>query len=197
MSIPKKQPSFAFLLLLISVVALMRLPMEATKSSLANFTPVGAMALFAGSYFKPWWKAYLFPLLIVFIGDLLINTLIYKSQYGLMYQGWYWIYCIYIVITLIGQYFLSKPGISKIAMSSIGSSLLFWMVADFLVWAGGGTDLRTMQPLSRDLSGLLQCYWQGLPYALNFLLGTSVYACLLFGISHLAFMQSKTVQTIH
>ncbi|KYP14383.1 DUF6580 family putative transport protein [Flavihumibacter sp. CACIAM 22H1] len=197
MSLPNKQPSFGFLLVIIAVTALLRIPIQATGSSLANFTPVGAMALFAGSYFKPWWKAYLFPLLILLIGDLLINTLVYEGKYGIMYKGWYWMYCIFIAITLIGQQFLEKRSATRIVSAGIGASLLFWMVADFIVWAGGGTDLRTMQPLSRNLDGLLQCYWQGFPFALNFMAGTLVYTSLLFGISYLLWKPGSTALPQH
>lgn len=179
-----KQPPFLFLLIIISVVALLRVPMAATQSPLGNFTPIGAIALFAGSYFKPAWKAYLFPLSIVFIGDLLINTLVYKGQYGLMYNGWHWYYLIYITITLIGRLVLQNRSLGRIALTGIGSSVLFWLVADCIVWAGGGIDLRTMTPLSRDIQGLLQCYAQGLPFALNFLYGTLLYSAVLFGSSY-------------
>ena len=55
------------------------------------------------------------------------------------------------------------------------------MLADFVVWVFGGTDLRTMQPLIRDVNGLVQCYIQGFPFMRNFLAGTIVYSGIMFG----------------
>jgi hypothetical protein len=46
----------------------------------------------------------------------------------------------------------------------------------------GSKDLRTMQPLSRDIDGLVQCYIQGIPFIRNYLLGTLVYGAIMFGI---------------
>jgi hypothetical protein len=66
-------------------------------------------------------------------------------------------------------------------LAAITASLTHWMLADFTVWASGGTDLRTMTPLSRDWAGLMQCYIQGFPFMNNFLAGTLVYSALMFG----------------
>jgi hypothetical protein len=67
-------------------------------------------------------------------------------------------------------------------LSALASTFIFWLIADFSVWMAGGIDIRTQQVFSRDLAGLLQCYWQGFPYMINFLLGTLFYGAVMFGL---------------
>ncbi|HLK96981.1 MAG TPA: DUF6580 family putative transport protein, partial [Hymenobacter sp.] len=76
MATPKVHLRSAFLLLLILLTACFRLlNTEATHSPLINFTPVGAMALFSGCYFRSRWQAYLLPLAALWCSDVLLNRL--------------------------------------------------------------------------------------------------------------------------
>ena len=47
-----------------------------------NFTPVGAIALFAGTHFKRRWKAYAAPLLLLFVSIFLPISLARNSGYS-------------------------------------------------------------------------------------------------------------------
>ncbi|MDO9374640.1 MAG: DUF6580 family putative transport protein [Bacteroidota bacterium] len=181
MSTEKINPRFFLLLLLIVAAAAMRVPNAAQVTPWANFTPIGAMGLFGGAYFNSTWKKFAFPLLTLFLSDLMISQFVYGGKYGVMYGGWYWIYGIFAAIVLLGQLLLKKVTVKNIFFASIAAALLHWGLADFSVWAGGGTDLRTGLPLSRDWSGLAQCYLQGFPFMQNFLAGTLGYGALLFG----------------
>ena len=174
-------PRFILLLALIFVAGAMRVPNAAQVTSWANFSPVGAMALFGGAYLSPWWKAILFPLATLFIGDLAISLWIFEGKYGVLYGGWYWIYGIFIVVVLLGRWLLQNITVRNVLTASVLGCITHWLLSDLMVWLGGGTDLRTMQPLSRDLDGLIQCYMQGFPFMRNFLLGTLVYSGILFG----------------
>jgi hypothetical protein len=181
MSIQKINPRFAVLALFMIVVAAMRIPNAAQLTPWANFTPIGAMGLFGGAYFTKQWKAILFPLLTLFVSDILIQAFVFNGKYGIMYSGWYWIYGIFILITFIGKWLIKKVTVKNVIVAAITASLTHWLLADFTVWAGGGTDLRTMTPLSRDWAGLQQCYIQGFPFMRNFLAGTLVYSGIMFG----------------
>ena len=181
MSLQKINPSFTVILLFIIAVAAVRIPNATQLSSWANFTPIGAMGLFGGAYFNRQWKAILFPLLTLFISDLVIQLLIFKGEYGIMYGGWYWIYGIFVLITFIGKALIKKVTVVNVLMAAVTASITHWFIADFLVWFGGGTDLRTMLPLSRNWSGLVQCYTQGFPFMKNFLMGTLIYGGIMFG----------------
>jgi hypothetical protein len=181
MTIKKIDPSFALLSIMIIVVAAIRIPNAAGISPLANFTPIGAMGLFGGVYFSKNWKMFLFPMLTLLVSDLAISTFIFKGQYGVLYGGWYWIYAIFILITLMGKFLIKKVNVKNVLLTGIGAALVHWIIADFLVWFGGGTDLRFMLPLSRDWEGLQQCYVQGFPFMRNFMAGTLLYSAVLFG----------------
>jgi hypothetical protein len=181
MSIEKINPRFVVLALLMVAVAAMRIPNSAQLTPWANFTPIGAMGLFGGAYFTKQWKAVLFSLLTLLASDLIIQAFVFNGKYGIIYSGWYWIYGIFILITFIGRWVIKKVSIKSIILAAITASLTHWMLADFTVWASGGTDLRTMTPLSRDWAGLMQCYIQGFPFMNNFLAGTLVYSALMFG----------------
>jgi hypothetical protein len=170
------------LALFMIVVAAMRIPNAAQLTPWSNFTPIGAMGLFGGAYFTKQWKAVLFPLLTLLVSDLIIQAFVFNGQYGILYSGWYWIYGIFILITFIGKRLLKKVTVKNVIIAAITASLTHWLIADFTVWAGGGTDIRTMTLLSRDWAGLQQCYIQGFPFMKNFLIGTLVYSGILFGI---------------
>ena len=178
MLVKKINPRFALLLIFMIVVGVLRVINAAEFTSWSNFTPVGAMALFGGAYFNERWKAFLFPLLTLLLGDLIIHTVIYNVNYA----GRPLIYFSFALIVLIGMILIRKVTVKNIVLSSIVSTLTFWMIADFAVWMGRGIDTRTQQPFSRDLAGLMQCYWQGFPYVVNFLLGTLFYNAVMFGL---------------
>jgi hypothetical protein len=182
MATEKINPRFAVLALFMIVVAAMRIPNAAQLTPWSNFTPIGAMGLFGGAYFTKQWKAVLFPLLTLLVSDLIIQAFVFNGQYGIMYSGWYWIYGIFILITFIGKWLIKKVTVKNVIIAAITASLTHWLIADFTVWAGGGTDIRTMTPLSRDWAGLQQCYIQGFPFMKNFLIGTLVYSGILFGV---------------
>jgi hypothetical protein len=170
------------LVLMIMAAALLRLPNAAQLTAFSNFTPIGAMALFGGAYLRPAWKAIAFPLATLLISDLLINILIFQGKYGIMYSGWFWIYGIFGIIVCLGRLLLNKVAPLKLLLTATTASLTHWLIADATVWLGGGIDLRTMLPLSKDWSGLMQCYIQGFPFFKNFLLGTIAYSGIMFGL---------------
>jgi hypothetical protein len=181
MLLQKINPRFATLLLFMMAAAAMRIPNAAATTPWSNFTPIGAMGLFGGAYFAQRWKAVLFPLLTLLASDVIINTLVLDGRFGVLYSGWYWIYSIFILLTFLGGWIIKKVTVTRILSAAVVASISHWLLADFTVWAGGGIDLRTMQPLSRNWTGLLQCYLQGLPYMKNFLAGTIIYSGVLFG----------------
>ena len=186
MSAKKINPCFAVLLLLMIVVATMRIPNAAQLTPWANFTPIGAMGLFGGAYFTSKWKAFAFPLLTLLISDLIINLFVFDGKYGAMYSGWYVIYGVFALIVFYGKRILQKVSVKNVVIASLVAAVSYWLIADFIVWIGGGIDLRTMTPLTKNWAGLVQCYVQGFPFVKNFLIGTLVYSGILFGGFELA-----------
>jgi len=182
MSLKKINLRTAVLVLMILIVAVIRV-LSAGKviSPLSNFTPIGAMALFGGSYFKDKWKAYLVPLAILLLSDVIMMRTIYSDLgSGFLYQGWGWIYASFALMVVMGH-FIKKVTVSNVLLAAIGAALVHWLVSDFGVWLGGGTDITTGQPYTRDAHGLMTCYWLAIPYMKNMLIGNVLYSALLFG----------------
>jgi hypothetical protein len=186
MQTKKFNPRVAILMILMIAAAAMRIPNSAQITPWASYTPIGAMGLFGGAYFTNSWKAFAFPLITLLASDLIINYVVFDGKYGIMYNGWYIIYGIFMLIVLLGKWMLQNITIKNVVLASVIAALGHWLIADFTVWIGGGTDLRTMAPLTRDWAGLIQCYAQGFPFMKHFLIGNLVYSIILFGGFELA-----------
>ncbi len=182
MSLKKINPRTALLILFIMLTGLLRV-MSAGKllSPIANFTPIGAMALFGGTYFTGKWKSYLFPLLTLFLSDMLMMQFFYTAHSnGLLYHGWYWTYGAFAIMVLIGQS-VKKVSFTNVVSAALAAALTHWIVTDFGVWLGGGSDISTGKALTRDWHGFVQCYVQAIPFLKNMLLGNIIYSGILYG----------------
>ena len=81
MSLPKFNPRTTVLLIMIIVIGALRVIFNFSYEilPLANFSPLGAMALFGGAYFNKSWKAFAFPLLTLFISDFILHQTVFKA----------------------------------------------------------------------------------------------------------------------
>ena len=129
-----------------------------------NFTPIAALALFGGAHFggKRW--ALLMPLAAMFLSDLVIGL---HPLLPVVYGS-------FAVIVSIGFWLRARRGLIPIAGAVLASSLLFFLVTNFGVWALGSLYPKTAQ-------GLLACYAAAIPFFQNTLLGDAVYTVALFG----------------
>ena len=81
MSLQKINPRTIVLLAIIIVVATLRLVALFTDhlGPLSNFTPIGTMALFGGAYFTGKVKPFIFPLLALFMSDVILSYTIFSQ----------------------------------------------------------------------------------------------------------------------
>ncbi|HEX7366466.1 MAG TPA: DUF6580 family putative transport protein, partial [Pelobium sp.] len=112
-----------------------------------NFTPVGAIALFAGTHFKNRWKAYAVPLLLLFFSDILINYT-YTGTWKLFYGGFAVVYVCFAAMVFIGG-LIKKVNVGNVLLASLAGVLIHWLVTDIEPWLGG-----TMY--SKDITGYYQ-----------------------------------------
>jgi hypothetical protein len=129
-----------------------------------NFAPIAALALFGGGYFRDRRLAFLVPLGALFLSDLVIG----------FYSQMYVVYGSFILIVCIGLLLRKRRKPRAIAVATLASSILFFVITNFGVWALGSLYPRT-------ISGLLACYVAAIPFFQNTLLGDAVYTALLFG----------------
>jgi hypothetical protein len=129
-----------------------------------NMTSVTAIALFGGAMFADWRLAFLVPLSALFVADLVIG---FHDQMLIVYGSFALIVC-------IGLWLQRHRSAATIAGAAIASSLLFFAITNFGVWA-----LDHMYP--RTLTGLIACYTAALPFLRNTLEGDLLYTLVLFG----------------
>ncbi len=131
----------------------------------ANFVPIAAVALFAGSKIEDRRLAVLVPLVAMFLSDAAIG----------FHQLMHVVYLAFALIVLIGIRLGPEVGAGGIASGGIGGSMVFFLVTNFAVWLMPGA---TYPP---TIDGLIQCYVAGIPYFLRTLAGTLFYSGVLFG----------------
>ena len=128
-----------------------------------NFTPLVAIGLFAGTYARSAGAAAAMTLLSLMLSDLALG----------FYRGFWVVYAAALVPVLAGRLAAKRPAIAAIA-AGLASSLSFFLITNFGVWAGG-----TLYP--RTLAGLAACYAAGIPFYRNQLAGDVFYVLLIFG----------------
>lgn len=145
-----------------------------------NFSPIGAMCLVGGAYFSNRIFAVILPLLAVFFSDLILNNFVYGSDsFVLLYDGFYWPYGTFALIALMGSFSLNKVTMPRVIGSSLGASVIFFLLTNFACWPG--STLYT-----QDFNGLMACYAAGIPFFGGTIAGDLFYSAILFGAVELA-----------
>jgi hypothetical protein len=145
---------------------------------LSNFTPVGAVALFGGAYFSDKWKAYLVPLLALFLSDIIIY-LMYPANQILWYSASIYLYVCFALMVFIGTN-IKKVNVANVLFASLASVLVHWLIMD-LPWIYNAPQLYP-----NTLAGYGQSLIAALPFEKNMILGDAVYGAILFGGFELA-----------
>jgi len=154
--------------------------------AISNFTPVGAVALFGGTYFTDKWKAYLVPLGALFISDLVLNYL-YSSRIAIDYTATFWVYLSFAIIVFIGTR-IKKVNFLSVGAASVLSVVIFSLLTDF-PWLYGGA----LYP--HTLLGYEQSLVAAIPFQKNMLLGDVVFGLILFGGFELAKNKYSVLRT--
>jgi hypothetical protein len=150
-----------------------------------GFAPQIAMALFAGSVSKDKRFSFLFPILSLFISDLIYQILYMQGLSTIkgFYSGQWQNYLLIASITVIG-FFINKNKIGQIFIGSLAGAVYFFLISNFMVWVGGGWDINN-QPYPRSFSGLMLCYSEALPFFKWSVLSTLVFNGIFFGSFYL------------
>ncbi len=171
---------FSFLIAIIFLAAFSRM-----VPHILNFSPLGAIGLFGAAHFDKKWKAFLIPIAATWLSDLFINNVIFARYYPnftWFYEGFYWQYGSYILITLAGLLIFKKINVSKVLMGSLVSTAIFFLVSNFGCWIGSAF-------YPQNLGGMLTTYVAGIPFLSGTVLGDLFYSGILFGGYYL--LQSK------
>jgi len=150
-----------------------------------GFAPQIAMALFAGSVSKDKRFAFLFPILSLFVSDLIYQILYVQGLSTIkgFYSGQWENYLLIASVTVIG-FFINKNKIGQIFIGSLAGAVYFFLISNFMVWIGGGWDINN-QPYPRSFTGLMLCYSEALPFFKWSVLSTLLFNGIFFGSFYL------------
>lgn len=136
-----------------------------------NFTPVAAVALFAGLLFTGW-RAWTVPFVALLISDWVIGFYDLGSM-AFVYAGM-------LLATAIGRATSAarrQPSLPAVGGASLGAALIFFVVSNFGTWLFGG-----LYPLT--LEGLVACYVAAVPFFKYTLASTLLWTAVLVGLHH-------------
>lgn len=131
-----------------------------------NFTPVAAIALFAGATFERKSLAFIVPLLAVLLSDAVIGF--YEPlQMLATYSG-------FIAVTCVGFLVRNNHKILPLAAATVSGAVIFFVITNCSLWVE-----PSLYP--KNFDGLVQGYVAGIPFFQNTLLSDIFYSVLLFG----------------
>ncbi len=140
-----------------------------------NFTPIVAMTIFAGCYLNRRWAVVL-PL-----GAMLV------SDYFIGFYDWQVMASVYGSIALafaIGWYLKNYLKWYSVIGASLASSVIFFLITNFAVWAFFPWYPHTWQ-------GLVSCFALALPFFRNALAGDLIYTGMFFAAYELVLMAAS------
>lgn len=137
-----------------------------------NFSPVIAMALFAGAVIKDKKLAFIMPLAAMFLSDLLFEV----TNIAPGFWGWGQLigYGIFALITVLG-FSIRKINVLNVAGFSIASSLIFFFLSNSSVW------LLNKNYYAPNFTGWVECLAAGIPFLKNGMAADLVYSAVFFG----------------
>ena len=126
-----------------------------------NFTPVLAVAVFSGFYFRQFYLSLFIVIFSMFIGDLFLGF------HSLMF----FTYIALALAALVGLYVKHFKS-TEILYSGIASSVCFFIITNFGAWLTHG------EMYAKSFSGLMQSYVMAIPFFQNTLISTFLYLLL-------------------
>jgi hypothetical protein len=129
----------------------------------ANLAPVGAIALFGGAVLPrklAWWL----PVAVMILSDAYLG----------FYHGIVFTWFGFLFVGLYGMNLRDRSNWFRVPIGVAGSSIIFFIVSNFGVWAQG-------QLYAHTWAGLMNCYEMALPFFRNTFIGDALYGSLLFG----------------
>jgi hypothetical protein len=129
-----------------------------------NFTPMMAIGLFAGSHARKVSSGVLATLLALALSDAVLG----------FYSGFWYVYAAALIPVFLGKLIRDRSGAGVIAAAAFASSLSFFLITNFMVWATGNMYRHT-------IGGLSACFLAGIPFYRNQVLGDIFYTVAIFG----------------
>ena len=130
-----------------------------------NFTPIIAVAIMSGYFFKNINLSFLVLLVSMFISDLFIG----------FYENVIFVYLSLLLITFVFHKIINKINFKNLFVYGFVGSLIFFIISNFGVWALGSPGVYDIA-YEKNLNGLVECYILAIPFFGNTFLSTIIFA---------------------
>jgi hypothetical protein len=176
MSLQKINVRNSLLILMVIIAAITRSLNINHITEYVTFTPIGAVALFSGTYFKDRWKAFLVPLLTIFASDLALNYA-YYHKFVLVSSSSLVVYASMGLMVLVGM-MITRVSLINVISASLVGVLVHWLLTDLPFLYGTA--------YTHDMAGYVQSLYKAIPFEQSLLYGNLIYGALLYGGFELA-----------
>ena len=130
-----------------------------------NFTPIIAVAIMSGYFFKNINLSFLTLVAAMLIGDLFIG----------FYENMIFVYASLLLITFVFYKISNKINFKSLFIYGFVGSLIFFIISNFGVWALGSPGVYDIV-YEKNLNGLVECYILAIPFFGNTFLSTVIFA---------------------
>ena len=130
-----------------------------------NFTPIIAVAIMSGYFFKNIYLSF---------ATLLISMLLADAFIG-FYDNILFVYLSLFLIVLLFYKISEKINFKNLFIYSFIGSIIFFIISNFGVWALGSPGILDI-PYERNLNGLVECYVLAIPFFPNTFLSTLIFS---------------------
>ena len=130
-----------------------------------NFTPIIAVALISGYFFKNINLSLLILLVAMLLSDLFIG----------FYENMIFVYASLLLITFVFHKISKKINYKNLFIYCFAGSFIFFIFSNFGVWALGSPGVLDVA-YERNISGLVEFYILAIPFFGNTFLSTLIFA---------------------
>ena len=130
-----------------------------------NFTPIIAVAMVSGYFFKNIYLSIAVLLASMLLADIFIG----------FYNNIAFVYLALLLITFIFYKIREKINFKNLFFYGFGSSVIFFIISNLGVWVLGSPAINNI-PYEKNIEGLIQCYYLAIPFFGNTFLSTLIFA---------------------
>ena len=124
-----------------------------------NFTPIIAVAIMSGYFFRNIYVSFSILLISMLIADIFIG----------FYENIIFVYIALLLITFVFFKISNKINFKNLFIYGFFGSLIFFIISNLGVWFFGNL-------YEKDLEGLIKCYFLAIPFFKNTLFSTLIFS---------------------
>ena len=130
-----------------------------------NFTPIIAVAIMSGYFFRNIYLSFAILLISMLLADVFIG----------FYNNMLFVYLSLFLIAFVFFKISKKINFKNLFVYSFIGSLIFFIISNFGVWALGSPGAYDVA-YGKNLNGLVECYILAIPFFVNTFLSTLIFS---------------------